>query len=200
MKLLNLLAFAAFAVVCAMPSSASAQRDYFTAEEIEMIRDTQQLDNRMKLLTKIIDRRFAALGTQSGGEPIAAKERLEIVLPHQQRRISIDGLPQALLGAAVTRRAKFGVGPAKANQRIVRRHLLGGAILVDRIAEIARLHRLLSALQQIVQPLRQLDKPGLVVDRQYGSRHFNLPCFEKCHASALGTRNARESLKHIRGT
>jgi hypothetical protein len=74
MKILSLLVFAAVTVVCAMPAAASAQRDYFTAEEIELIRDTQQLDNRVKLLTKIIDRRFAALGTQSGGEPISAKE------------------------------------------------------------------------------------------------------------------------------
>lgn len=73
MKTLSLFTFVAFAFLCAMPAAAAAQRDYFTAEEIEMIRDAQQLDNRMKLLTQIIDRRFAALGAQSGGDPISAK-------------------------------------------------------------------------------------------------------------------------------
>jgi hypothetical protein len=74
MKALILLVFAVPGVIAAGPSAVNAQRDYFTAEEIEMIRDAQQLDNRIKLLTKIIDRRFTALGTNSGGEAISAKE------------------------------------------------------------------------------------------------------------------------------
>lgn len=69
-----------FALLCvmvaifALPSAASAQRDYFTAEEIEMIRDAQRIDDRMALLTKIIDRRFAALKVEVGGAKISPKE------------------------------------------------------------------------------------------------------------------------------
>ena len=67
--------------------TAYGQRDYFTLEEIELIRDAQQLDNRITLLTKIIDRRFAALKNDAGGEPISAKEAEKWgVLPDASRR------------------------------------------------------------------------------------------------------------------
>jgi hypothetical protein len=51
-----------------------AQRDYFTAEEVEMIRDAQQIDTRIDTLVKIIDRRFAAAGIEVGGAKISAKD------------------------------------------------------------------------------------------------------------------------------
>lgn len=38
-----------------------AQRDYFSAEEIELIRDAQQIDKRVDVELHAIDRRFAAL-------------------------------------------------------------------------------------------------------------------------------------------
>lgn len=69
--------FFIFAIVLAFlaaPSFVSAQRDYFTAEEIEMIRDAQKIDDRINLLTKIIDRRFAALKVEVGGAKISPKE------------------------------------------------------------------------------------------------------------------------------
>lgn len=74
MKSLALLIISAAAFFFLAARDARAQRDYFTPEEIEMIRDTQQLDNRTMLLTKIIDRRFAALKNDVGGEPISPKE------------------------------------------------------------------------------------------------------------------------------
>jgi acyl-CoA reductase-like NAD-dependent aldehyde dehydrogenase len=44
------------------PSSADAQRrDYLTEEEIELVRDAQEIDRRIDVLTKAIDRRFMAL-------------------------------------------------------------------------------------------------------------------------------------------
>jgi hypothetical protein len=46
-------------VLCAV--TCAAQRDYFTPEEVEIIRDTQVVDARINVLTHIIDRRFAAL-------------------------------------------------------------------------------------------------------------------------------------------
>ncbi|MFL6374610.1 MAG: hypothetical protein ACJ73D_08100 [Pyrinomonadaceae bacterium] len=55
----------AFLVVAAallfFPAKTFCQRDYFTPEEVELIRDAQQLDQRMNVLTHAIDRRFAAL-------------------------------------------------------------------------------------------------------------------------------------------
>lgn len=43
------------------PAKTLCQRDYFTPEEVEVIRDAQQIDQRINVLTHIIDRRFAAL-------------------------------------------------------------------------------------------------------------------------------------------
>ncbi|QQS33663.1 MAG: hypothetical protein IPM50_03510 [Acidobacteriota bacterium] len=47
------------AAVSAMP--AAAQRDYFTPEEIEIIRDAQQIDERIAVLVKAMDRRFEVM-------------------------------------------------------------------------------------------------------------------------------------------
>ncbi len=69
--------FFIFAVVLAFlaaPSFVSAQRDYFTPEEVELIREAQKIDERINLLTKIIDRRFAALKVEVGGAKISPKE------------------------------------------------------------------------------------------------------------------------------
>jgi hypothetical protein len=52
---------AAFAALLFLPSNTFCQRDYFTPEEVEIIRDAQQMDQRINVLTHIIDRRFAAL-------------------------------------------------------------------------------------------------------------------------------------------
>ena len=57
-------------------TSAHAQRrDYMTEAEIELVRDNQEIDKRIDVLTKMIDRRFAALGIESGGVKPAAKEQ-----------------------------------------------------------------------------------------------------------------------------
>ena len=50
-------------VTCLLSASfATGQvRDYLTDEEIELVRDAQQIDKRIEVLTHAIDRRFAAL-------------------------------------------------------------------------------------------------------------------------------------------
>lgn len=59
------LAFSAFGQV----------RDYMTDEEIEIVRDAQDIDKRIEVLTKMIDRRFAALGIEVSGWKESAKDR-----------------------------------------------------------------------------------------------------------------------------
>lgn len=55
-------------LVFAVASNASAQRrDYMTEQEIELVRDAQDIDLRIDVLTKMIDRRFSALGVETGG-------------------------------------------------------------------------------------------------------------------------------------
>ncbi|MEO8041455.1 MAG: hypothetical protein ABI646_02495, partial [Acidobacteriota bacterium] len=49
-------------------SSSSAQgRDYMTEAEIELVRDNQDIDTRVDVLTKMIDRRFNVLRIEVGG-------------------------------------------------------------------------------------------------------------------------------------
>jgi len=54
--------------------TAFAQRDYFTPEEVELIRDAQQIDQRIDLLVKLIDRRFSAAGIDVGAAKVISKD------------------------------------------------------------------------------------------------------------------------------
>jgi hypothetical protein len=66
-----------FAVVSFTASSVNAQsshRDYMTDAEIELVRDAQDIDARIAVLTKMIDRRFAVLKLDVGGAAIPNKE------------------------------------------------------------------------------------------------------------------------------
>ena len=53
---------------------AQAPRDYMTDDEIELVRDAQDIDQRIDVLTKMIDRRFAVLKIDVGGAAIPSKE------------------------------------------------------------------------------------------------------------------------------
>ncbi|HKP70621.1 MAG TPA: hypothetical protein VJV05_15145, partial [Pyrinomonadaceae bacterium] len=61
-----LLPFLILIVVVAVPAFAQ-KRDYMTEPEIELIRNNQDIDKRIDVLTKMIDRRFTALGVEVGG-------------------------------------------------------------------------------------------------------------------------------------
>jgi hypothetical protein len=80
MKLSNTIYFcflSLFAVIAFTASSAHAQsshRDYMTDAEIELVRDAQDIDARIAVLTKMIDRRFAVLKLDVGGAAIPNKE------------------------------------------------------------------------------------------------------------------------------
>ena len=58
---MKLTFFAIFAALLFFPAKTLCQRDYFTPEEVELIRDAQQIDLRINVLTHAIDRRFAVL-------------------------------------------------------------------------------------------------------------------------------------------
>ena len=63
-----LFSLASAAVLCVLSSTGEAQRrDYMTEAEIEVVRDSQDIDLRIDTLTKMIDRRFAALGIDVQG-------------------------------------------------------------------------------------------------------------------------------------
>src|SRR5690349_12462510 len=69
---------AALLFTSAFAGSVSAQRrDYMTDSEIELVRDAQNIDLRIEVLTKMIDRRLALLGLDSNGwkEPTKAGDK-----------------------------------------------------------------------------------------------------------------------------
>src|SRR4030095_16658785 len=56
-------------------ASADAQRrDYMTEAEIEIVRTNQEVDQRLFVLTQMVDRRFAALGIDTGGPKFKKSE------------------------------------------------------------------------------------------------------------------------------
>lgn len=55
-------------IASAFTSSATAQRrDFMNDQEIELVRDNQDIDLRMNVLTMMIDRRFSSIGIDAGG-------------------------------------------------------------------------------------------------------------------------------------
>ena len=64
-----------FLAIFGIASTADSQRrDYMTEAEIEIVRDNQDIDKRIDVLTKMIDRRFAAAGIAVGGWKAPNKE------------------------------------------------------------------------------------------------------------------------------
>src|SRR5688572_8015001 len=66
--------FVSLVLAASLTVSVAAQRDFFTPEEVELVREAQQIDQRIELLTKIIDRRFAVLNVDVGGTKIKPKD------------------------------------------------------------------------------------------------------------------------------
>jgi hypothetical protein len=53
-------------IFASIPADAQ-RRDYMTEPEIELVRNNQDIDKRIEMLTKMIDRRFTAMGIEVGG-------------------------------------------------------------------------------------------------------------------------------------
>jgi hypothetical protein len=69
-----ILVFTAIFVTSAVVSVSAQRRDYMTEAEIELVRDAQNIDERVDVLTKMIDRRIALLGADPGVPIVEAKE------------------------------------------------------------------------------------------------------------------------------
>lgn len=66
---LALVAFFLLFTIHYSPFTAYGQRDYFTDAEIELIRNAQQIDQRIIVLTHAIDRRFGVLNINVSAPP-----------------------------------------------------------------------------------------------------------------------------------
>ncbi|HEY9401920.1 MAG TPA: hypothetical protein VIQ24_04465 [Pyrinomonadaceae bacterium] len=71
-----LLALVALSLVpAARPNAASLQRrEHLTEQELEMVRDTQELDRRIALFVKIAERRIAAVTGAAAAQTLSAKD------------------------------------------------------------------------------------------------------------------------------
>lgn len=113
MKIFSIIAIALFTFVAFSPS-AFGQRDYLTAEEIDIVRDTQRIDERIDVLIKAIDRRFIAMAIDAavtktkkdkrewGAEPAGTRQELLVDIKRilQKAIDDIDNLadrPNALI-------------------------------------------------------------------------------------------------------
>lgn len=64
-----------FCLTLLFPALTKAQRrDYLTDEEIELVRDAQEIDLRVKVLTKAIDRRFSVINNDTSPLKKAEKD------------------------------------------------------------------------------------------------------------------------------
>jgi len=68
------IACVALALMASATVATAQRRDYMTDDEIELVRDAQDIDLRIDVLTKMIDRRFAVLKVNVGGTAIPNKE------------------------------------------------------------------------------------------------------------------------------
>jgi hypothetical protein len=74
-RFLLLAAIAAPLLGCFLSTDAAAQRrDYMTDAESDVVREAQDIDLRIDVLIKMIDRRFSVLNINVGGATIPTKE------------------------------------------------------------------------------------------------------------------------------
>ena len=77
MKFLGIAFAAIVLLITAAPTTADAQRrDYLTEEEIEIVRNAQQIDERIAVLVHAVDRRMTVIGLGSApaGKPVKEKD------------------------------------------------------------------------------------------------------------------------------
>ena len=106
--------FAAF-----VPAQSSS-RDYMTDAEIELVRDAQDIDARIDVLTKMIDRRFAALNINVGGATISSKESDKWGPAPAGSRIELIEDIRKLLDKAIDDIDNVAAHPAKIQEDVVR--------------------------------------------------------------------------------
>jgi len=69
-----IIPFVALLIFVGVSTASAQRRDYMTEPEIELVRDNQDIDKRIQVLTRMIDRRFTALGVDVGGWKQSGKD------------------------------------------------------------------------------------------------------------------------------
>lgn len=73
-KTLLIVAGLLLTVHCSLLTASAQRRDHLTAPEVELVRDAQQIDLRMKVFVKAIERRFLVLNNDSSQAKQIEKE------------------------------------------------------------------------------------------------------------------------------
>jgi len=94
---------AAAALLCSLPANAqTGPRDHLTPQEVERVRDNQELDKRIEVFIKAIERRFAAI---NGAAPESKQSPKEVErsgeLPKETRAELLDDIAK-ILDEAIT--------------------------------------------------------------------------------------------------
>jgi hypothetical protein len=90
-----------FVIFFSVTTAVAQSRDYMTDAEIEIVRDAQDIDTRIDVLTKMIDRRFAVLKVDVGGARIPPKETDKWGPPPEGTRMQILDDIRKLLDKAI---------------------------------------------------------------------------------------------------
>ena len=64
---------AAFLLIGPVSTASAQRRDFLTEQEVEIVREAQDIDQRIEVLVRMIDRRFHALGVNVNGWKDAGK-------------------------------------------------------------------------------------------------------------------------------
>jgi hypothetical protein len=75
MRSFTYFALCTLVAICAAAPIKAQSRDYLTDQEIEIVRDAQQIDDRIDVLVHAIDRRLVVLGAQGA---LSKKEKADV--------------------------------------------------------------------------------------------------------------------------
>jgi Xaa-Pro aminopeptidase len=84
------VSFAVFLAACLATSVLAAKKEYFTEDEIDMIRDAQELSVRVPTYFKLAERRLIFLGLMEKSPQQIEKERKEKEKREKEQKKSVD--------------------------------------------------------------------------------------------------------------
>jgi hypothetical protein len=89
------LAKVSLAIIFACTLAAAQKRDYFTEDELDLIRDNQELNARVATYFKLAERRLIFLGIMEKSQQQIEKERKELEKRAKEQKKSIDNRANA---------------------------------------------------------------------------------------------------------
>lgn len=101
MKNLFVLIIIAAGLLFSANGTVAQERDFLTADEVELIRDAQEIDRRIDVLVHAADRRFEAMKIDVGSVPIRQKDEWKWGPMPTGERVQLFGDIRRLLQKAI---------------------------------------------------------------------------------------------------